>query len=113
VKRSSLTMDKFAATIGLDWADARHAICLQVAGAEQREFAVLEHRPESIAAWARALVRQMLHNIVESWQLHIIPKTSTMVLVVLRATLLMIDLAVYATRQSQHQTQPEHSLVLW
>ncbi len=48
-------MDEFAATIGLDWADAKHDICLQVAGAEEREFAVLEHRPESIDTWARAL----------------------------------------------------------
>ena len=55
MKRSSVTMGEFAATIGLDWADAKHDICLQAAGTEQREFAVLEHRPESIAAWARAL----------------------------------------------------------
>ncbi len=55
MKRSSVTSGEFAATIGLDWADAKHDICLQAAGSEQREFAVLEHRPESIDAWARAL----------------------------------------------------------
>ena len=60
MKRSSVTMDEFAATIGLDWADTKHDICLQAAGAEKREFAVLDHRPESIAAWARAL-RQRFH----------------------------------------------------
>ncbi len=55
MKRSSVTMGEFAATIGLDWADAKHDICLQAASTEKREFAVLEHRPESIDAWARAL----------------------------------------------------------
>jgi len=45
----------FAAFIGLDWADAQHDICLQAAGSEQREFLVLEHRPEAIGAWVQTL----------------------------------------------------------
>src|SRR5215510_9407407 len=45
----------FAAFIGLDWADAKHDICLQAAGAERREFLVLEHRPEAIDAWVQTL----------------------------------------------------------
>jgi hypothetical protein len=45
----------FAAFIGLDWADAKHDICLQAAGAEKREFLVLEHRPEAIDAWGQTL----------------------------------------------------------
>lgn len=45
----------FAATIGLDWAHAKHDICLQIAGSENREHLVLQHRPETIDAWARAL----------------------------------------------------------
>jgi transposase len=45
----------FAAFIGLDWADAKHDICLQAAGSEQREFLVLEHRPEAIDAWVQTL----------------------------------------------------------
>ena len=43
------------AFIGLDWADATHAICLQAAGSERREFLVLEHRPEAIDAWVQTL----------------------------------------------------------
>ena len=39
---------EFAAFIGIDWADAKHDICLQVANTEKREFAVLPHRPEAI-----------------------------------------------------------------
>jgi transposase len=45
----------FAAVIGLDWADAKHDICLQAAGTERREFLVLEHRPEAIDAWVQTL----------------------------------------------------------
>ena len=45
----------FAAFIGLDWADAKHDICLQAAGSERREFLVLEHSPEAIDAWVQTL----------------------------------------------------------
>src|SRR6266849_9056408 len=44
-----------AAFIGLDWADAKHDVCLQAAGSERREFLVLEHSPEAIDAWVRTL----------------------------------------------------------
>ena len=50
-----LPIQEFAAFIGLDWADATHAICLQAAGSDTREASVLEHTPEAIDAWARAL----------------------------------------------------------
>jgi transposase len=46
---------EFAAFVGIDWADKKHDICLQVAGSSQREFLVLEHRPEAIDAWANDL----------------------------------------------------------
>jgi transposase len=47
--------EAFAAFIGLDWADAKHDICLQVAGSARREFLQLEHRPEVIDAWGCTL----------------------------------------------------------
>ena len=43
--------EAFAAFVGLDWADAKHDICLQVAGSTRREFLRLEHRPAVIDAW--------------------------------------------------------------
>jgi len=46
---------KFSAYIGLDWADAKHDICLQAADSESIEVTVLKHRPEAIETWARAL----------------------------------------------------------
>src|SRR3989475_9111717 len=47
--------EAFAAFIGLDWADAKHDVCLQAAGAERREFLILEHSPEAIDAWVQTL----------------------------------------------------------
>jgi hypothetical protein len=43
---------EFAAFIGIDWADAKHDICLQVADTEKREFDVLVHRADAIEQWA-------------------------------------------------------------
>src|SRR6266571_4321824 len=47
--------EEFAAFVGLDWADAKHDICLQATGTERREFLILEHRPEAIDAWVQTL----------------------------------------------------------
>jgi transposase len=50
-----LPMDEFAAFIGIDWADAKHDICLQVTGSATRECDVLEHQPAPIDAWVSTL----------------------------------------------------------
>ena len=47
--------EEFSALIGLDWADQKHDVCLQVAGQSEVEHQVLEHSPEAIDAWARQL----------------------------------------------------------
>src|ERR687887_443846 len=47
--------EAFAAFVGLDWADAKHDICLQVAGSARRESLRLDHRPEVIDAWVCTL----------------------------------------------------------
>jgi transposase len=49
------THEEFAAFVGLDWADATHAVCLQAAGSATREHLILEHTPEAIAAWVGSL----------------------------------------------------------
>ena len=49
---------EFAAFIGIDWADAKHDICLQPANGGHREFGVLPNRPEAIEEWARLLERR-------------------------------------------------------
>src|SRR5215467_9062164 len=45
----------FAAFVGIDWADAKHDVCLQTAGSAKRECFQLEHTPEAIDAWVTAL----------------------------------------------------------
>ena len=45
----------FAAFVGLDWADAKHDICLQAAGTAKRESFQLDHTPEAIDAWVTTL----------------------------------------------------------
>jgi transposase len=47
--------EAFAAFIGLDWADAKHDVCLQAAGSEHQEHFSLEHTPEAIDAWVGSL----------------------------------------------------------
>jgi hypothetical protein len=49
--------DEFAAFIGIDWADAKHDVCLQAVGSDTREFSRLEYTPGAIDAWAQALQR--------------------------------------------------------
>src|SRR5262249_18021348 len=47
--------EAFAAFVGLDWADAKHDVCLQAAGSTKRECCQLEHTPEAIDAWVTTL----------------------------------------------------------
>src|SRR5438093_806166 len=45
----------FAAFVGIDWADAKHDVCLQAAGSAKRECCQLDHTPEAIDAWVITL----------------------------------------------------------
>jgi transposase len=46
---------RFAAFIGIDWADAKHDVCLQAVGSNKREHATLANRPQDINTWACTL----------------------------------------------------------
>jgi transposase len=50
-----LTGGQYTAFIGMDWADAKHDICLQAAGSEQREFDCLPHQVDRIEQWALSI----------------------------------------------------------
>jgi len=52
---SHLPHEPFAAFVGIDWADAKHALCLQAAGSTTREASSLDHTPEAIDAWVCTL----------------------------------------------------------
>jgi Transposase len=47
--------DAFAAFMGIDWADAKHDLCLPAPGTAKRECFQLEHTPEAIDAWVTTL----------------------------------------------------------
>lgn len=49
------THAKYAAFIGIDWADTKHDICLRAADSEKDEYAVIQHTPEAIQDWALGL----------------------------------------------------------
>ena len=49
------SISDYAAVIGIDWADRKHDVCLQVQGSEAFELSVLEHRPSEIQQWAQSL----------------------------------------------------------
>jgi transposase len=53
--------DTFAAFVGIDWADAKHDICLQAVGTTKRECFQLTHTPEAIDAWVTTL-RTRFHS---------------------------------------------------
>ena len=46
---------RFAAFIGIDWADKKHDVCLAVPDSKTRERSVIEHRPAAIKGWALEL----------------------------------------------------------
>jgi len=46
---------EFTAFIGLDWADAKHDMCVQAAGCEKREFDRFRHQAAAIEQWALAM----------------------------------------------------------
>lgn len=52
----TLLSKKFTAYVGIDWADSKHDVCLQVAGETRRHFSVIKHTPQSIDRWAKSLL---------------------------------------------------------
>ena len=48
-------MKRFAAYIGLDWADQKHDVCLKEAAGEEVEYDQIEHSPEALNDWALSL----------------------------------------------------------
>jgi transposase len=51
----SSAVEPFAARIGVDWADAKHDLCVLPEDAVARESTILIHTPEAIDEWVRTL----------------------------------------------------------
>ncbi len=52
------------AWVGLDWADQKHDVCLQVSGSAAVECTVVEHQPEALHGWVAELRRRFPHGQV-------------------------------------------------
>ena len=50
-----LTDGQYTAFIGIDWADAKHDVCVQGADSEQREFDCIPHQVDEIEQWALSI----------------------------------------------------------
>ncbi len=46
---------RFTAFVGMDWADAKHDVCVQSAQSEEREFDCFAHQVDRIEQWAHAM----------------------------------------------------------
>ena len=55
---NSCNTNSFSVYIGIDWADSKHDICLQVADNDHRSFDVIEHQVEKIDEWVQSLRQQ-------------------------------------------------------
>mgnify|MGYP000400233216 CR=1 FL=1 len=64
------TQDNFSVHVGLDWADKKHDICVQVKGEDQRTFSVIVHSPESIDEWIESLHQKVKGNIAIAVELN-------------------------------------------
>ena len=51
-------LSKYTAIIGIDWADKKHDVCIQVTATGQRQLSQIPHQSEKIDEWARSLRRQ-------------------------------------------------------
>ncbi len=47
--------EPLAAYVGIDWADQKHAVCLQAADSDTKEFSTIEQTPEALGAWVAEL----------------------------------------------------------
>ena len=55
---NQLTDAGYTAYVGIDWAAAKHDICVQAAAGGAREFTCISSQPEGIEAWAQDLYRR-------------------------------------------------------
>ena len=56
--KQTLDEERFAAFVGIDWADAKHDLCPQAFGCDKRESSIVKNTPEATEAWVSALRRR-------------------------------------------------------
>ena len=60
---------EFTAFVGLDWADAKHDICVQAAACEAREFDRFPHKVAAIDEWAHSMQQRFGGQIAVALEL--------------------------------------------
>lgn len=60
---------KYSALIGLDWANDKHDVCIQIGTDTKRTFQVIKHTPEALDEWFNALHREVKGNIAVAVEL--------------------------------------------
>lgn len=60
---------KFSAFIGLDWANQKHDVCVQVGANEKRRFEVIKNTPEFLDSWLNELHSEVGGNIAVAVEL--------------------------------------------
>jgi transposase len=55
---------EFAAWVGIDWADQKHAWALQIPGQLEVERGDLDHTPEAVEVWAAELARRFAGRLI-------------------------------------------------
>jgi transposase len=66
---NTLDATSFTAFIGIDWADAKHDICIQSADSDEREFDVIPHQVERIDEWAHIMRQRFGYPIAVAVEL--------------------------------------------
>ena len=66
---NTLDTTSFTAFIGIDWADAKHDICIQSADSDEREFDVIPHQVERIDEWAHTMRQRFGYPIAVAVEL--------------------------------------------
>ncbi len=51
-------LSQYTAIIGIDWADAKHDICVQTADSDAREFSRISHKVDKIDEWAQRMYQR-------------------------------------------------------
>jgi hypothetical protein len=54
---------KFLIFVGLDWANKKHDVCVQIDESNKRSFEVISHTPESIDSWLNELRKKVKGKI--------------------------------------------------
>ena len=53
-----LQLSQFTAIVGIDWADKKHDLCIQIQGSDARTFSQIPHQVETIDEWAQSMYQQ-------------------------------------------------------